>query len=588
MLKVVALLFFTAVAFCLFCLVGTIVVKAESLRIEIDNLEMGDLVAEGFELNEKSDIDIFAVGAGRKYNKFLSAYGWIIDADNREPVWSMLDDCYEINRLTSSLVECEETVTLPPGKYEVYYYVGTSGIFSAGNLNIEINDLGDLVDFFGGVLSLDDEKQENLTEEELEDLLMIVKSDGPARRFDPDWKIPRETIVSIREPRKDEYHHRGFSLDRETELEIYAIGEFADSYDLFVDGAWIIDADTREKVWTMDKWNTERAGGAFKNRFFRDIIPLPVGNYIAYYATDDSHDAGEWNAPPPADPHNYGLLIAVADPGHIDYVSDFDEQMYETEIVSLTRIRDNAYEKKGFRLNKDSRIHILAIGERDYRQDRLADYGWIVNAEDFGRVWEMTSDNTDHAGGAAKNCRFDGVIELKAGDYIVYYRSDDSHAYNEWNAPAPFESDRYGITVSGMGAEFSEGDFALIDETEALGDAIADLTRLGDDADVRHRFKLDQTTHIRVMALGEGKGDKMYDYGWIKNLATDQIVWEMTYRKTHHGGGAGKNRAVVADITLEAGQYEAVFVTDDSHSFMGFNAAPPDNPEQWGMIITKR
>jgi hypothetical protein len=45
---------------------------------------------------------------------------------------------------------------------------------------------------------------------------------------------------------------------------------------------------------------------------------------------------------------------------------------------------------------------------------------------------------------------------------------------------------------------------------------------------------------------------------------------------------------VVANIVLEKGSYTAVFVTDDSHSFEHFNASPPDEPERWGMMISKR
>ena len=114
------------------------------------------------------------------------------------------------------------------------------------------------------------------------------------------------------------------------------------------------------------------------------------------------------------------------------------------------------------------------------------------------------------------------------------------------------------------------------------------LIGLGDDEDVNQAFNIDETTRVRVIALGEGKGKRMYDYGWIENDETGEVVWEMTYRKTRHGGGADKNRLAVANITLEPGTYTAYFITDDSHSIERFNASPPDNPERWGMIITKR
>jgi len=200
----------------------------------------------------------------------------------------------------------------------------------------------------------------------------------------------------------------------------------------------------------------------------------------------------------------------------------------------------------------------------------------------------MKSDNTDFGGGAAKNCRFEGIIELPAGKYMVYYRTDDSHSFEKWNAAAPFDKHSYGITVSGFGGDFNKSMFALVDDFQPSGDILVNLTGLGDYAKETTTFKLEKTTPIRIMALGEGKSDRMYDYAWVENMKNGEIVWEMTYRKTRHAGGASKNRLAVANLTLEKGEYRVHFVTDDSHSFQDFNASPPDNPEQWGVVITQK
>ncbi len=66
-----------------------------------------------------------------------------------------------------------------------------------------------------------------------------------------------------------------------------------------------------------------------------------------------------------------------------------------------------------------------------------------------------------------------------------------------------------------------------------------------------------------------------------------ETVWEMTYRMTRPAGGDEKNRKVDTQISLEAGEYIAHFVTDDSHSFPNFNAARPDAPQKWGITITR-
>jgi len=200
----------------------------------------------------------------------------------------------------------------------------------------------------------------------------------------------------------------------------------------------------------------------------------------------------------------------------------------------------------------------------------------------------MTPDNTGFAGGAAKNALFDGIIELPAGNYIVSYRTDDSHSYRDWNAAPPIDKSGWGIRLYGVGKDFTPESFALVDKFQPVGSVLVNMTELGDDENVKQKFSLDGTTKIRITALGEGRSGKMFDYGWIENDDNGEIVWEMTYRKTRFAGGADKNRIVVANLALEKGNYTAHFVTDDSHSFRHFNASPPDDPEQWGILITQR
>ena len=77
----------------------------------------------------------------------------------------------------------------------------------------------------------------------------------------------------------------------------------------------------------------------------------------------------------------------------------------------------------------------------------------------------------------------------------------------------------------------------------------------------------------------------MYDYGWIERSGTREIPWEMTYAMTFHAGGAKKNRMVNTTIVLEAGSYTLRYRADDSHSFNGWNSAPPDDPTMWGITL---
>ena len=82
---------------------------------------------------------------------------------------------------------------------------------------------------------------------------------------------------------------------------------------------------------------------------------------------------------------------------------------------------------------------------------------------------------------------------------------------------------------------------------------IAEITGVRDDDRVEKRFRLDQSTELRIYALGEGTGPDMDDFGWIEDAKTGKTVWEMTYRSTQHAGGASKNRRFEGTITLPAG-----------------------------------
>jgi hypothetical protein len=55
---------------------------------------------------------------------------------------------------------------------------------------------------------------------------------------------------------------------------------------------------------------------------------------------------------------------------------------------------------------------------------------------------------TDHAGGAKKNRVFNDTVHLDKGDYIVYYETDGSHSYEEWNSSPPTDPAAWGVTIS--------------------------------------------------------------------------------------------------------------------------------------------
>ncbi len=112
---------------------------------------------------------------------------------------------------------------------------------------------------------------------------------------------------------------------------------------------------------------------------------------------------------------------------------------------------------------------------------------------------------------------------------------------------------------------------------------IARLTEVGDEQHQSVDFSLKKTMNVRVYAIGEGAGGSVFDYGWIAD-ATGRKVWSMHARESAHAGGADKNLLANQVVKLPAGKYTLHYVTDDSHAYRAWNAAPPDHLF-WGIRI---
>jgi hypothetical protein len=78
----------------------------------------------------------------------------------------------------------------------------------------------------------------------------------------------------------------------------------------------------------------------------------------------------------------------------------------------------------------------------------MYDYAWIENSRTGRIVWEMTYRKTERAGGARKNRMFDDSIFLEAGEYEVFYESDDSHSFVDWNDSPPHDPVHWGVTIT--------------------------------------------------------------------------------------------------------------------------------------------
>ncbi len=589
-------------------LTSTVSPGGEKTVVSLRDFSGVEIRSAGIELPQTLTFRIVARGAdgsqcdsdwkGRDRNRMF-AYGWILNADTRQVVWEMTRDNTSRARDDRTF---DGEVTLERGSYEVYFAATTFTYITAfKNLSVNIDHRepelfnhgvrrsrsgikgwfeGWFSDWFG-----DDLKPEWLkrSKEWGIDLSIDESKAGMIKSFTPPREMP-DVVFKATRLGESEFIRRHVSVTEPVNVRIYALGEgFRGEVDL-ADYGWLVNNADRTRVWEMKWRNGDHAGGASKNIRFDGVVSLSKGDYTLYYVTDDSHSDADWNCGPPSDPLNYGITVMVPDDRGKSLVTFSKLKDDENVIVNIVKVGDNESRSEGFTLKQDTKVRIYAIGERSNSRRVMADYAMILDARTRQKVWTMDADNTFHAGGASKNRFVDDVITLPKGNYIVQYNTDDSHAYGKWNSDPPFDVERYGVTIFGVGEKFDRSVVGkYVDERDK--NVIAQIIRVRDNERKNVKFKLDKTTRIRVYALGEGQNREMYDYGWITDARTGMTVWEMTYSMTFHAGGARKNRMVNTSIMLERGEYMLHYQSDDSHSHRRWNMDPPEDQEYWGITL---
>lgn len=413
---------------------------------------------QGFTLPAPAKVHVYARGGGieRRWNddQMLFAYGWILNATTREVVWQMSganskrQDVYRV---------ADQYLDLPAGSYEAYFSnhgFGRETLFSQWDRNIDRRRLATesqrRPDEGIGFLSLfgaDTQSQLRFWRDRAQnygmELYVPATIAGQVKTFEAPlrWK---NIFVSLGKAGDSIQSDQAFRVSRPVSVHIYALGEGRRNRELN-DSGWILDARTRKRVWEMRADRAQYAGGAQKNLRQVETVLLPPGDYIASFASDDSHSPADWNAAPPCDPALYGLTLSIANDADFSRVSLIEMPKPGPVLAELVRVRDNERRTAPFALKTEDSIRIYALGESSGR--RLEDYGWIEDTQTGKRVWTMEYSNSRPAGGATKNRLVDEVITLPKGSYTLHYRTDDSHAYGDWNSAQPRDAEHYGITV---------------------------------------------------------------------------------------------------------------------------------------------
>ena len=561
--------------------------------VEIQNLSTREHRMTAFVLTTTQELTIKAVGAEPWPDRLRSrdeegwdedeqtmwpAAAWILDARTRAVVWDLRAS--DTRRESNGLRRFSGTLRLPAGTYEAHYasYPDYHVSFDG---NIQVQNFQDVVRLGRRAKTGGPYVEKGLYKEFALTITGIGKEASTEELHAAQAAFTSSAIATV-VPDPNESARSGFELTKSAEIDIYAIGELSKDKDS--DYGWIMNADTHKRVWVMTYDDTDPAGGAAQNRVAHETLRLKPGRYVAYFVNDASHHPDEWNRVPPTDPEFWGLMVRVRDPAARAAVKKFEYQPVPEgqTIVSMIGVGDGEMRSEGFALKRAMDVRIYAIGEGT---SRMVDYAWIVDAEHHKHIWTMTLDNTEHAGGASKNRVFDGTIRLTPGSYLVYFRTDDSHAADDWNAAPPAEEKYYGISLFPASGRLNPADIGpFVRPGRGTDVALVELTGMRDNENARRTFRLEAQTKLRIYALGEGRDGEMFDYGRIED-GNGRTVWRMQYDDTEPAGGADKNRMFDGVITLPAGTYVLRYDSDGSHSSSNWNDEPPDDPDNWGVTV---
>ena len=356
---------------------------------------------------------------------------------------------------------------------------------------------------------------------------------------------------------------------------------------------------TRDTVWAFRAAGSEWAGGAARNRRARATLRLEPGLYRASVQTGRAHAWRDWAATPPWTPAAWGL--SVRGPETVSAI-DVDATARDVRrgasalpvVAEMRCVGPDEAREVAFDLSEPTEALLVAQGE--IATDGAYDYATLLRGS--RAVWTMTRRQTEPAGGRGSNRRAAALALLAPGRYTLRYVTDDSHdctdgyRTDDGDSP-PADPALWGAALVSLDPAFDAARSVAVvtppaspaEAPPADADLLADLARVGNDADLSAPFALREAARLRVVATGELLPGERLDYGWIED-ARGRVVWEMSRANTAPAGGAPKNRRADETVTLPAGAYVARYVTNGRHAFGAFDGAP-DAPEAWGIRVER-
>jgi hypothetical protein len=416
------------------------------------------------------------------------------------------------------------------------------------------------------------------------------------------------TVAEIRAVPGPGLYRQDFSLVRDADVAVEAVGSGSRENEALIAYAWILDLGTGRPAWRMEAARSQ-ATSREHNLRQGDSVRLPAGDYALYFTAFGGSFPIEktikllklfklgtieisggnkvrWNEY--GDPAEWGASVKLAAGTPADAIGPTPGATRPAAAVRLDRTGDNAYRayrRAGLDLAAPIVFRVLAVGEYSSRDRGFADGAWIQERDGCRRLWEMNLTNTVPAGGAEKNRAFDGEVELAAGRYLVCYASDDSHAYEAWNSNPPYDPEAWGISLTPRVPPAPGA--VTVTPNPPDENVVVRIDRVGDGEFRSEGFRLRRGTGLCVRGFGEwdARNNRYLDFGWIEDAYTLEKVWSMDPELGSYAAGESRNRLVEDQVRLEPGAYRVCYVSDEAHSFAGWHDHPPFEPESWGITV---
>lgn len=381
-------------------------------------------------------------------------------------------------------------------------------------------------------------------------------------------------------------YHQTLVVERPVRLQLEGVGARSDKAPDAALAAygWLLRTADRQVVWQM-----RPSSGSASLRFrVRDTLHLEPGRYEVFFTTqgDLPRRTGleAWITPetPWIRRHRaWTLRFRVLDHGAWLRLEDGRPQppTGPTLLWTAAPMSSSMARVALLKVEAPTRVRLYAVGEFD---PEPADYGWIEQLPGGQRIWEMTYDQSQPAGGWPGNRQRLDTLKLMPGFYRVWFQTNAAHAFGDWRFHPPLDPAAWGLTLWRLSP--NDTSLALFDPWSHLQPHLQ-LTAVGNDESRRADFVVADTATILLYAVGElGMHNRRYDYAWLTD-STGTVVWEMRRSQSVPAGGHPNNRLEMAVLELRPGPYTLHYQTDHAHAYGDWRNGQPEHPERWGVTL---